>query len=175
MVNGLDSSARLDSSKSLSVLLGFMGVIAAALLEVFPIINGLAAYLLILVASGIISFAEIRRRFPIDIVVIVGSALSLAQLMISSGLSERMGNMLMASLDDWGGIYGGALVAVYLLTLILTELVTNNAAAALSFPIAYSLAVSYGADPMPFIMAILFGASASFISPLWLSDQFVGL
>jgi len=163
LVNGLDSSARLDSSKSLSVLVGFMGVIAAALLEVFPIINGLAAYLLILVVTGIISFAEIRRRFPVDIVVIVGSALSLAQLMISSGLSERMGNMLMTSFDDWG-IYG-ALVAVYLLTLILTELVTNNAAAALSFPIAYSLAVSYGADPMPFIMAILFGASASFISP----------
>lgn len=163
LVNGLDSSARLDSRKSFSVLAGFMGVIAAALLDILPIINGLAAYLLVLVATGIISFTEIRRRFPVDIVVIVGSALSLAQLMISSGLSERMGNMLMTAFNGWG-IYG-ALVAVYLLTLILTELVTNNAAAALSFPIAYSLAVSYGADPMPFIMAILFGASASFISP----------
>ncbi|GAB3534222.1 SLC13 family permease [Photobacterium alginatilyticum] len=163
LVNGLDSSARLDSRKSFSVLAGFMGVIAAALLDILPIINGLAAYLLVLVATGIISFTEIRRRFPVDIVVIVGSALSLAQLMISSGLSERMGNMLMTVFNGWG-IYG-ALVAVYLLTLILTELVTNNAAAALSFPIAYSLAVSYGADPMPFIMAILFGASASFISP----------
>ena len=48
---------------------------------------------------------------------------------------------------------------------MLTELVTNNAAAALAFPIAYSLSISYGVDPMPFIMAILFGASASFISP----------
>ncbi|MCG7584904.1 SLC13 family permease [Photobacterium sp. OFAV2-7] len=163
LVNGLDSSARLDSRKSFSVLAGFMGVIAAALLDILPIINGLAAYLLVLVATGIITFTEIRRRFPVDIVVIVGSALSLAQLMISSGLSERMGNMLMTAFNGWG-IYG-ALVAVYLLTLILTELVTNNAAAALSFPIAYSLAVSYGADPMPFIMAILFGASASFISP----------
>ncbi|MCW8331859.1 SLC13 family permease [Photobacterium sp. SDRW27] len=163
LVNGLDSSARLDGSKSMAVLAGFMAVIAAALLDVLPIINGLTAYLLALVATGIVSFAEIRRRFPIDIVVIVGSALSLAQLMLSSGLSERMGNMLMASFEDWG-IYG-ALVAVYLLTLVLTELITNNAAAALSFPIAYSLAVSYGVDPMPFIMAILFGASASFISP----------
>lgn len=163
LVNGLDSSARLDSRKSFSVLAGFMGVIAAALLDILPIINGLAAYLLVLVATGIITFTEIRRRFPVDIVVIVGSALSLAQLMISSGLSERMGNMMMTAFNGWG-IYG-ALVAVYLLTLILTELVTNNAAAALSFPIAYSLAVSYGADPMPFIMAILFGASASFISP----------
>ncbi|GHA66755.1 SLC13 family permease [Photobacterium aphoticum] len=163
LINGLDSSARLDSQKSIAVLLGFATVIGTALLGWVPIIKGLAAYLLVLVLTGIITFPELRRRFPVDIVVIVGSALSLAQLMLSSGLSERMGDMLMQAFDGWG-IYG-ALVAVYLLTLVLTELVTNNAAAALSFPIAYSLAVSYGADPMPFIMAILFGASASFISP----------
>jgi len=47
----------------------------------------------------------------------------------------------------------------------LTELVTNNAAAALAFPIGYSMAMTYGVDPMPFVMAVLFGASASFISP----------
>ncbi|PSW10504.1 SLC13 family permease [Photobacterium sanctipauli] len=163
LVNGLDSSAKLDGRKSITVLLGFLAVIASALLEVLPIINGLAAYLMLLIFTGIISFAELRRRFPIDIVVIVGSALSLAQLMLSSGLSERMGSMLMSTFNGFG-IYG-ALIAVYLLTLVLTELVTNNAAAALSFPIAYSLAISYGVDPMPFIMAILFGASASFISP----------
>ncbi|MGR5154397.1 SLC13 family permease [Photobacterium swingsii] len=163
LVSGLDSSARLDSKKSIAVLLGFLAVISGALVGGFPIIKGLAGYLLLLVAVGIISFAELRRRFPLDIVVIVGSALSLAQLMISSGLSERIGDLFMTALNGWG-LYG-ALVAVYLLTLVLTELVTNNAAAALSFPIAYSLAVSSGADPMPFIMAILFGASASFISP----------
>ncbi|MBC7002534.1 SLC13 family permease [Photobacterium sp. BZF1] len=163
LVNGLDSSARLDSQKSFTVLLGFMMVIAAALLNVLPIIKGLAAYLVLLIASGVVTFTELKRRFPIDIVVIVGSALSLAQLMLSSGLSERMGEMLMTGFADWG-MYG-ALIAVYLLTLVLTELVTNNAAAALAFPIAYSLSISYSVDPMPFIMAILFGASASFISP----------
>ncbi|MGF1689097.1 SLC13 family permease [Photobacterium japonica] len=163
LVNGLDSSARLDSQKSIAVLIGFAAVIASTLLGDISIIKGLAAYLLVLVLTGIITFPELRRRFPVDIVVIVGSALSLAQLMLSTGLSERMGDMMMHAFDGWG-IYG-ALVAVYFLTLVLTELVTNNAAAALSFPIAYSLAVSYGVDPMPFIMAILFGASASFISP----------
>ncbi|MGF1726300.1 SLC13 family permease [Photobacterium nomapromontoriensis] len=163
LVNGLDSSARLDSRKSIGVLLGFAAVIGMTLFDVFPFIKGLATFLLILVASGVISFTELRRRFPIDIVVIVGSALSLAQLMLSSGLSDQMGSMLMQAFGGWG-LYG-ALIAVYLLTLVLTELVTNNAAAALAFPIAYSLSVSYGSDPMPFIMAILFGASASFISP----------
>ncbi len=71
--------------------------------------------------------------------------------------------MFIELFNGWGVF--GALVATYLVTLILTELVTNNAAAALAFPIGYSMAVGYGVDPMPFIMAVLFGASASFISP----------
>ena len=74
-----------------------------------------------------------------------------------------MGQALITAFNGWG-VYGG-LIAIYLLTLILTELITNNAAAALAFPISYSLALGYGVDPMPFIMAVLFGASASFISP----------
>lgn len=163
LMNDLDSSAKLDADKSALVLLGFTSVIGLALLDIVPIIKGLAGFLLLLVAFGIVQLSELRRRFPVDIVVIVGSALSIAQLMISSGLSERMGQMFIEAFNCWGVF--GALVATYLMTLILTELVTNNAAAALSFPIGYSMAVGYGVDPMPFIMAVLFGASASFISP----------
>ncbi|END5389292.1 SLC13 family permease [Vibrio vulnificus] len=163
LMNDLDSSARLDSHKSTLVLLGFMAVIAAALTGLLPIIKGLALYLLALVVFGIVQLNELRRRFPIDIVVIVGSALSIAQLMISSGFSERMGGMFIEAFNGWGVF--GALVATYFVTLILTELVTNNAAAALAFPLGYSMALGYGVDPMPFIMAVLFGASASFISP----------
>ncbi|MFS1462173.1 SLC13 family permease [Vibrio lentus] len=163
LMNDLDSSAKLDADKSTFVLLGFASVIGLALAEVVPIIKGLAGFLLLLVAFGVVQLGELRRRFPVDIVVIVGSALSIAQLMISSGLSERMGLMFMEAFNGWGVF--GALVATYFMTLVLTELVTNNAAAALSFPIGYSMAIGYGVDPMPFIMAVLFGASASFISP----------
>lgn len=163
LMNDLDSSAKLDADKSALVLIGFTSVIGLALLDMVPIIKGLAGFLLLLVAFGIVQLSELRRRFPVDIVVIVGSALSIAQLMISSGLSERMGQMFIEAFNGWGVF--GALVATYLMTLILTELVTNNAAAALSFPIGYSMAIGYGVDPMPFIMAVLFGASASFISP----------
>ncbi|WP_333918801.1 SLC13 family permease [Vibrio crassostreae] len=163
LMNDLDSSAKLDADKSTFVLLGFASVIGLALVDVVPIIKGLAGFLLLLVAFGVVQLGELRRRFPVDIVVIVGSALSIAQLMISSGLSERMGLMFMEAFNGWGVF--GALVAIYFMTLVLTELVTNNAAAALSFPIGYSMAIGYGVDPMPFIMAVLFGASASFISP----------
>ncbi|KPL99118.1 SLC13 family permease [Vibrio splendidus] len=163
LMNDLDSSAKLDADKSTFVLLGFASVIGLSLADVVPIIKGLAGFLLLLVAFGVVQLGELRRRFPVDIVVIVGSALSIAQLMISSGLSERMGLMFMEAFNGWGVF--GALVATYFMTLVLTELVTNNAAAALSFPIGYSMAIGYGVDPMPFIMAVLFGASASFISP----------
>ena len=163
LMNDLDSSAKLDADKSTFVLLGFASVIGLALADVVPIIKGLAGFLLLLVAFGVVQLGELRRRFPVDIVVIVGSALSIAQLMISSGLSELMGLMFMEAFNGWGVF--GALVATYFMTLVLTELVTNNAAAALSFPIGYSMAIGYGVDPMPFIMAVLFGASASFISP----------
>ena len=163
LVNDLDSSARLDENKSSLVLLGFVGVIGAALLNVFPLIKGLSIFLLAAIFFGVIQMGELRRRFPVDIIVIVGSALTIAQLMMSSGLSATLGEMFIETFNGWGAF--GALVATYLFTLILTELVTNNAAAALAFPLGYSMAIGYGVDPMPFIMAVLFGASASFISP----------
>ncbi|MBP3140873.1 SLC13 family permease [Aliivibrio fischeri] len=163
IISDLDSAAKLDGDKSALVLVGFAAVITAALLDVFPIIKGLSVYLLGMLALGIINLGEIRRRFPIDIVVIVGVALSIAQLMLSSGLSVQLGEMFIELFNGWGVM--GALIAVYLITLVLTELITNNAAAALAFPIGYSMALGYGVDPMPFIMAVLFGASASFISP----------
>ncbi|WP_414931809.1 SLC13 family permease [Vibrio europaeus] len=163
LVNDLDSSARLDANKSAMVLVGFASVIALALLEIVPLIKGLSVFLLAALFFGVVQLGELRRRFPVDIVVIVGSALSIAQLMLSTGLSVSLGQMFIEGFNGWGVF--GALVATYLLTLILTELVTNNAAAALSFPIGYSMAIGYGVDPMPFIMAVLFGASASFISP----------
>lgn len=163
LINDLDSSAKLDGCKSTCVLVGFVVVILASLLELVPVIKGLSIYILLLLAFGIVQLGELRRRFPVDIVVIVGSALSIAQLMISSGVSQQMGEALITAFNGWG-VYG-ALIATYLMTLILTELVTNNAAAALAFPVGYSVATAYGVDPMPFIMAVLFGASASFISP----------
>lgn len=58
------------------------------------------------------------------------------------------------------------LAALYLLSSILTELVTNNAVAILLTPIVISIATSMQVDPRPFIVAVMFGASASFITPV---------
>ncbi|PMJ70110.1 SLC13 family permease, partial [Vibrio splendidus] len=69
LMNDLDSSAKLDADKSTFVLLGFASVIGLSLAEVVPIIKGLAGFLLLLVAFGVVQLGELRRRFPVDIVV----------------------------------------------------------------------------------------------------------
>jgi di/tricarboxylate transporter len=58
------------------------------------------------------------------------------------------------------------LAAVYLTTMIFTELITNNAAAVLVFPIAVASAGSLGVSPMPFAMAVMMAASAGFATPI---------
>jgi len=58
------------------------------------------------------------------------------------------------------------LLGLVLATVLLTEIVTNNAAAALMFPIAVAAALDLGADPRPFAMAVAVAASASFLSPI---------
>lgn len=163
LINGLDSAARLTSKTSGAVLAGFLTVMALAALNLLPLLKGLALYLAALVVSGVLNFSELKRRFPIDIVLIIGGALALSDMLEHSGLSAQLGSALMSYFS--GGHLLWVLISLYFCTLLLTELMSNNAAAALVCPIAISLAKAFGIDAMPFIMAVLFGASASFISP----------
>ena len=162
-ISGLDLSVRLDAARSRLVLGGFAAVIAASLAGVLPLVKGLVLLLLVYLGCGAVTVREMRRRFPLELVIVVGSALNLAALMLSSGLAQSLADSVLGAFNGFGVM--GAFVAVYLLTLLLTELITNNAAAALAFPIAYAIALSYGVDTRPFILAVVFGASASFISP----------
>lgn len=88
---------------------------------------------------------------------------------LSVGLQETgTGQLIVASLITLLGDAGplAVLAAVYILTSILTELVSNNAVAVLVGPLAIALAVQLGFDPRAFIMAVMFAASASFATPI---------
>ncbi|GGP46152.1 potassium transporter TrkA [Shewanella saliphila] len=162
-ISGLDLSVRLDEKRGNWVLAGFALTILASIFEVLPLAKGLVLLLLSYVAIGAVTLTELKRRFPLELVVIVGSALGLANLMVTTGLADQMAQGLLSVFSGYGVF--AAFVGVYFITLIVTELITNNAAAALAFPVAYAIAISFGVDPRPFIMAVVFGASASFISP----------
>ena len=162
-ISGLDLQTHLAPKQSNIVLLSFAGVLGLSIFGVVPLVKGLLVLLIGLMLSGTIKLNEIKRRFPLELLVVVGSAIGLAKLMIGTGLAGQISSALFMVLGDFGPY--GAFIAIFLMTVLFTELITNNAAAALSFPVAYSLAVGFNVDPLPFIMAVAFGASASFISP----------
>ena len=106
---------------------------------------------------------ELRRRFPFELWLIIASALTLSQALTNAGLVQVLADTLHNNLSGIGP--WGAMLGIYLGTLLLTETMTNNAAAALAFPVAFGLAESYGVSFMPFVMAVAYGASASFMTP----------
>jgi di/tricarboxylate transporter len=140
-----------------------LAVVALATMEIVPLIKGVAFLLLCMLAMGVVTGSELRRRFPFELWLIIASALTLSQALTNSGLVALLADTLQNNLSALGPY--GALLGIYLGTLLLTEVMTNNAAAALSFPVAFGLAESYGVSYMPFVMVVAYGASASFLTP----------
>lgn len=142
---------------------GFFLTIGVSVLLNVPLLTSLIFYTAVLVASKCLTINEIKRRFPLEIWMIVLGALTLAKALETSGVANVVAQNIELLLQG-KSIYI-AFIVIYFITLISTELVTNNAAAALMFPIAYSMAIGLGVDVMPFVMAVAFAASGSFISP----------
>ncbi|MCM2679072.1 SLC13 family permease [Echinimonas agarilytica] len=163
VISGMEPESKLKGRKELIAGLGFLAVVGLAATGTLSLLKGLMLFLGVLYFTNCLSLNEVQRRLPLDIWLVVASALTLAHALTNTGMVQSFSGQFAAGIGQ-DNLYL-AFVAMYLLTLILTELVTNNAAAALVFPISYGLALGLGVDPMPFIMAVAFGASASFISP----------
>lgn len=153
----------LTVAQGRAALGGFGLVVTLSALGLVPLFDGLLVLLAVLLAGRLTTLAELRRRFPFELLMVIGSALAIARVLEDTGAGGLIAQAMRAGFEGWG--VWGALVGVYLITLILTELVTNNAAAALAFPIGLSTAQAFGADAMPFVMVVAFGASACFLLP----------
>ncbi|WP_317930625.1 SLC13 family permease [Halioxenophilus sp. WMMB6] len=163
VLSGSLQYSRLNQGQSIFAMVGFAAVIALSALGWLPLFTGLALLLGLFLATRLLSVQELRRRFPFELMVIIGSALTLAKGMDSSGAADLIATFMQTLFNGYGPQM--ALVGIFLMTLVLTELITNNAAAALVFPVALSTAQGYGVDPMPFVMAVAYGASACFLIP----------
>lgn len=141
----------------------FLLSIVAASLGVTPLIKGLLLTLGLLAVLKVVPISELRRRFPFELWLIITAALVISQGMLNTGLTAWASASLGAGMNGYSP--AAALIGVYVLTVALTELVTNNAAAAIVFPLAWALAESLGVSVLPFTMAVAYGASASFLTP----------
>jgi di/tricarboxylate transporter len=144
--------------------------ITAAMLIVFMagvaslLVCGLVASIL-MVVFGILSEAEARNAVNWDIYITIAAAFGIGQALINSGVADAIANFLV----DVGTAIGigdaGLLGAVYFATFLISNVVTNNAAAALIFPIAMDAAEQTGIDTTIMAYTLMLGASASFMSP----------
>jgi di/tricarboxylate transporter len=116
------------------------------------------------VVTRILSPLEARRAIDIEVIVVIAAAFGLAAAMQASGLASTIASGLVSLFGDFGD--RGVLLGLVLATIILTELVTNNAAALLMLPIAVQAAGDTGLDPRGAAIAVAVSASASFLSPI---------
>jgi len=163
LVNEIDGARPVDHRRAWTVLgvLGFM-VLANTLFGVDIFMSALGAALAVVLARCV-SLAELRRSLDLRLVVVIACSFALGAALDRSGVAAVVAEALgaWAASDPFT-----TLVLVYVATVIATEVLTNNAAAVLMFPIGLAAAQQLGVEPMPFIIAVMMGASAGFITPI---------
>jgi di/tricarboxylate transporter len=147
------------------VALGVLAaLIAVVTLELLPI--SIASFLAAgaLVGTRCISAAQARRSIEWSILIVIAASLGVGLALEKTGVATQAAHLLTTGLGDYGPIV--ALGIVYFATVLLTEAISNNAAAALMFPIALATATQLGVDSRGFIMAVTVAASCGFATPI---------
>ncbi|WP_370326527.1 SLC13 family permease [Euzebya sp.] len=146
-----------------------VGVVTLALvllagLGIVPILEASLVAALALIGLRVMRVSEARAAIDLQVLVVIASAFGLGAAMEESGLAGALADLMLGVTQQWGQL--GALAGVLVVTMVLTEMLTNNAAAVLAFPLAAAAAEQVGADLRPFAIAIALGASLSFLSPI---------
>ncbi len=150
--------------KMLTVVLTLVGVILLASLEIMPIMMAAIVGSMFLVLTRCITMEEAYHAIDWRVIFLLAGAISLGVALDVSGTAKLISVFL---IDIIGFLGPAAIVSVlYIITSLLTESMSNNASAVLLAPIAIAASVELGVDARPFLMAIAFAASSSFMTPV---------
>lgn len=163
LLSDIEKNQKYTAKQSIFVILGFISIILTSAIGYISLFKALIIALIVLLFSKLLTINDIKRNFPFEIFLIIGSSIAISKVLVSSGLANDIATVITASF----GVYGvyGSFIGIYLVTMILTEFMSNNSAAAIVFPIAYSTAIGLDVSIYPFVFAVAFGASASFLIP----------
>ena len=138
-------------------------MVLAATLELVPMVAAAFVAAAAVVVTGCISSNEARRSIEWESLLLIAASFGLAKAMEKTGLDEAIARSTIAAAGD--GPHA-VLAAIYFVTMLFTELMSNNAAAVLVFPIAWQTAADLGVNPLPFVMAVTVAASCGFATPM---------
>lgn len=150
-----------EKSKTALLLLALMVILSAS--GILSILESAFLCAGCMLATKCITIGKARRSIDLTVIIVIASSFALGNAMFKTGAATAIANVLVEQVGDNPWMM---LAMIYLITVIFTEMITNNAAAILMFPIALSSAEQLGSNPLPFIITIMIAASASFITPI---------
>jgi len=118
----------------------------------------------LMVVTRCLRVSEARGAIDLQLLFTIVGALGLGKALSSSGAAESMARGMVSLVGDTHPLV--LLIVIYVMTMIFTEMITNNAVAAMLLPLAIAVAWESGHNPRPFIMAVTLAASLSFITPI---------
>lgn len=164
LASGIEDSREVRHEKAW-ISLALLGLLVAMMASGYvPIV--LAAFLVagLMVVTGCISIADARQSIEWQTLIAIASSFGIGKALENSGVVHDSIHALVGQFGGFGPVF--MLAILYLATGITTELITNNAAAVLLFPFSLQLAHELDVSPRPFIIAVMFAASASFSTPI---------
>ncbi|MCE8016178.1 SLC13 family permease [Halomonas sp. MCCC 1A17488] len=163
LISQVNGQARPNHEKAWLAWSILAAVVALATLGVMSMMNaamlGAAAALI----TGCCSVGAAKRGLDTQVLLTIAASFGLGAALEHSGAAQALasGVLGLAGSSPWA-----LLVAVYVLVSLLTSVITNNAAAVITFPVVMAGAEALGVNPMPYVVAVMFAASASFLTPI---------
>jgi di/tricarboxylate transporter len=146
---------------AVAILLGVLAVVAVGWLHVS---TAMFIGALLMVLTGTLMMDEAYRSIDWKSVFLIAGMLPLGLAMQTTGTAQLLADQIVGLVGDWGPL--AVMMGIYLVTALLTEVISNAAAAVLAVPIAIDAALGLGASPHAFVMATVIAASTSFLMPI---------
>jgi len=150
--------------RALFAILILIGVVAAAGTGVLPILPAAMTGVLLMIFSGCLKIEELYDEMDWMVVFLLAGAIPLGLAMDKSGAAELLGHHVANVFGPFGP--RAVVAAFYLMTSIMTSMMSNNATAVVLTPIALLTAQDLGMNPYALLVAVMFGASADFMTPI---------
>ncbi len=163
LVSRVENSTPARHERAWAALLILGGMVLVAGFGWLSMLNAALLAAGLMLVSGCCSGTVARRSIDWQVLLVIGASFGLGRAMETTGAAQSIAEVLLSTAagNPWL-----ALVVMYGLTMLFTELMSNNAAAVLVFPIAMATAKTLGVSYMPFIMAIMMAASCGFATPI---------
>jgi di/tricarboxylate transporter len=161
----LDGSVKLPhTSKAPIALATIIGVVALAAARVMPIEISALLGCFVLLVTGCLTWKSAMGALSTQVIFIIVSSLAMGAALLKTGGADYLANLFVSI--TFGAPASVVLMALMLMMGILTNVVSNNAAAVIGTPIAIGIAQRLGLPLEPFVLAVLFGANLSFVTPM---------